>query len=68
MLALRTGIEPVSAVPETAVLSVERSKRDESGAGICSRILETMRESLYLYSPEKTRDKGNSTSVVKRCT
>jgi len=27
-----------------------------------------MRESLYLYSPEKTRDKGNSTSVVKRCT
>ena len=26
LLALRTGIEPVSAVPETAVLSVERSK------------------------------------------
>lgn len=26
MLVLRTGVEPVSAVPETAVLSIERPK------------------------------------------
>ena len=29
VLALRTGIEPVSTVPETVVLSIERPKRDD---------------------------------------
>ena len=46
MLALRTGIEPVSTVPETVVLSVGLSKHEADMALCNPEIKMAMRESL----------------------